>query len=309
MSEPKRILITGSNGLLGQKLVHAMRARDDVECIATSLEEENWMKVQDGYIYEPLDITNKEQVSEAMEKHRPHCVINTAAMTDVDGCEAERELCWQINVDAVGNLAEACERYNVHLIHLSTDFVFDGLNGPYKEDDQPNPLSYYAESKLASEQLLQKSQVAWTIVRTIIIYGVMDGFSRTNIVAWAKGALEKGDPINVVDDQFRAPTLAEDLAEACISAALKGATGIYHVGGKDIMSILELVYRVADFYGLDKSVITPVSSDTLDQAAKRPPHTGFILDKAIRELDYQPHSFEEGLEIVTRQLEARNSRN
>ena len=127
--------------------------------------------------------------------------------------------------------------------------------------------------------------------------------SRSNIVLWAKGALEKGDPINVVDDQFRSPTLAIDLAKGCVLIADKQAKGVYHLSGKDLMSILELVNRVADFFNLDKSSITPIKSTTLNQAAKRPPKTGFLLDKAINELAYNPMSFEEGLGIVSEELE------
>ena len=209
-----------------------------------------------------------------------------------------------MNVNAVEYLLAACEKHNTHLIHLSTDFVFDGEDGPYSEGDIPKPLSYYGESKFASEKVLQNSEYKnWAIARTIIVYGVVEKMSRSNIVLWAKGALEKGDPINVVDDQFRSPTLAADLAKGCVLIADKQAKGVYHLSGKDLMSILELVNRVADFFNLDKSSITPIKSTTLNQAAKRPPKTGFLLDKAINELAYNPVSFEEGLAIVSEELE------
>ena len=126
--------------------------------------------------------------------------------------------------------------------------------------------------------------------------------SRSNIVLWAKQALEKGDPLTIVNDQFRSPTLAEDLAMGCWLIAEKQATGIFHLSGKDLMSIIELVYRVADFYGYDKTNIQPIKSSSLNQAAKRPPKTGFILDKAVNELGYNPCSFEEGLAIIDEQL-------
>ncbi len=129
--------------------------------------------------------------------------------------------------------------------------------------------------------------------------------SRSNIVLWAKDALGKGQKINVIDDQFRSPTLSEDLADGCIAIADKGATGIFHLSGPDTMSILELVYKVADFWKLDKSVITIMKSETLNQAAKRPPRTGFIIDKARKVLGYNPHSFEEGLKILDTQLRER----
>ena len=128
------------------------------------------------------------------------------------------------------------------------------------------------------------------------------GYCAHHIVLWAKDALTKGQKINVVDDQFRSPTLAEDLADGCILIADKGATGIYHLSGQETMSILELVYTVADYFKLDRSLITPSKSDTLNQAAKRPPYTGFIIDKAKHDLGYNPHSFVAGLELLDEQL-------
>jgi dTDP-4-dehydrorhamnose reductase len=146
------------------------------------------------------------------------------------------------------------------------------------------------------------SSIKWAIARTIIVYGIVDNMSRSNIVLWAKDALSKGQKINVVDDQFRSPTLAEDLAEGCILIAEKGATGVYNLSGPNTFSILDLVYKVADYWKLDKSLVTPSKSNTLNQPAKRPPRTGFIIDKAKKELGYNPHSFEEGLKILDGQL-------
>ncbi|MEO6882855.1 MAG: SDR family oxidoreductase [Bacteroidia bacterium] len=302
----QKILITGANGLLGQKLVYMLLKNKNIQLIATS-KDENRILEKSGYTYESLNICNKSEVEKIFFKHLPDVVINTAAMTNVDACETQKEECFLLNVTAVQNMIDTIQQSknklrDSHFIHLSTDFIFDGEAGPYKETDIPNPLSYYAWSKNESEKLLQKSEIKWAILRTIIIYGIVDNMSRSNIVLWAKDALSKGQKINVVDDQFRAPTLAEDLAQACINCANKGATGVYHVSGKDIMSILELVYAVADFYKLDKTFVHPIKSNTLNQAAKRPPRTGFILDKAIRELDYRPHSFLEGLAILESQL-------
>jgi len=300
----KRILITGSNGLLGQKLIHAYVKRKDVEVIATSLGA-NRMHLSFGYTYESLDITNKQEVEAIVKKYQADTVINTAAMTNVDACETKREECWAINVTAVQNIVDAISQHkpDCHLIHLSTDFIFDGNKGSeYVETDIPNPLSYYAQSKFESEKILQKSSISWAIARTIIVYGIADNMSRSNIVLWAKDALTKGQKINVVDDQFRSPTLAEDLAAGCILIAEKKATGIYHLSGPKTMSILELVYCVADFWKLDKALITPSKSDNLNQAAKRPPRTGFDISKARKDLGYAPHTFEEGLKVLDEQL-------
>lgn len=300
----KKILITGSNGLLGQKLVYALTGRKDVQTIATSVGPNRLIK-KDGYIYESLDITNKTEVESIIKKYLPDVIINTAAMTNVDACETKREECLALNVTAVQHLADGIKSYapHCHLIHLSTDFIFDGEKGSeYTEEDTPNPLSYYALSKWESEKVLMKSNIKWAIARTIIVYGIVDNMSRSNIVLWAKDALTKGQKINVVDDQFRSPTLAEDLAQGCILIADKGATGVYNLSGPDTFSILELVYKVADFWKLDKNLVTPSKSNTLNQPAKRPPRTGFIIDKAKKELGYNPHTFEEGLKILDEQL-------
>ena len=296
-----KILITGSNGLLGQKLLHKIRQDFSVQLIATS-KGENRVSEKEGYIYFDLDITNNDAVAKFISIEKPQVVINTAAMTNVDLCEDEKKDCDALNVDAVRYLADSCAKIDAHLIQISTDFIFDGEDGPYKEEDKPNPLSYYGLSKLKSEQVLQAHSVKWTILRTIIVFGVGENLSKGNIVLWAKGALEKGDPLNIIDDQFRAPTLAEDLADICILAAKKKALGIFNASGKDIMSIYEIVERIAKHYGNSIDNLNKISTATLKQKAVRPPRTGFILDKSINELGYNPHSFEECLDVIDQQL-------
>ncbi len=298
--DKKTILVTGSNGLLGQKIVNQLKEREDIYLIATS-KGENRRLVQD-FNYESLDITSAKEVKEILTKHKPNVVINTAAMTNVDACEDHQEECWDINVNAVDYLLKSCINNDSHLIHLSTDFVFDGENGPYIETDKPNPLSYYAKSKLASEELIEQSGYEKTAVaRTIIVFGTGDKLSRGNLIFWAKGALEKQSPINVVDDQYRAPTLAEDLAKGCIAIANKEAKGIYHLSGPETMSILEIVERIGKHYNLSTECVTPIKTATLNQTAARPPRTGFIIDKAKRELDYNPMTLEESLEFLDNQ--------
>lgn len=296
-----KILVTGSNGLLGQTLTHLITATNRANLIATSKGEDRYTGSGD-YQYSELNISNRTQLWKVVSAFNPDVILNTAAITNVDTCHKERELCHSINVDAIKYLVEICRERNIHLIHLSTDFVFDGQAGPYSEDDQPNPLSYYGETKVEAEKIIQASDCRWTILRTILVYGVTANMSRSNIVLWAKSALEKGEPIHVVNDQWRMPTLALDLAEACLLAAEKGATGIFHISGEDMMTVYELVRKVADFWSLDSSLIVPISSKDLNQGAKRPLKTGFILNKAIRVLGYKPHSFSEGLEIVDSQL-------
>lgn len=297
-----RILLTGSNGLLGQKIVYAALKRNDIQLLATS-KGENRLHAKAGYQYASMDITNADEVTAIVENFKPHCIINTAAMTNVDACEKDQENCWKMNVEAVRTMTELCELHNIHLIHLSTDFVFDGEKGYYSEEDVPNPLSHYARSKYESEKVVQQARIDSAIIRTIIIYGVVDDKQRSNVVIWTINSLRQQKDINVISDQMRSPTLAEDLADACVQAALKRATGIYHVSGSETMSILEMVNRTADFFQLDKKYIHPITTDQLKQPAKRPLLTGFNIDKAKRELNFQPHTLLQGLEIVKMQLE------
>ncbi len=305
-----KILITGSNGLLGQKLVYKLRNKPGVTLIATA-RGDNRLVEQQGYSYESLDITDKKNVETVFGKYLPDVVINTAAMTNVDACETDREGSWLMNATAVEYQVEVLEdlkiknnSYKPHFIHLSTDFIFDGTHGPLDENETPNPLSYYAEGKLEAEKIVQASSLDWAIARTVLVYGIVDNMSRSNIVLWVKSNLEQGKTINVVDDQFRTPTLAEDLADGCILIAEKRAKGIYNISGKDFYSILELARVVADYYGLNKDLIKPSKSADIKQPAQRPPITGFIIDKAKKELGYNPHSFTEGIKILEDQIKA-----
>lgn len=299
-----KIVLTGSNGLLGQKLVQKLRHDPEVDLVATS-RGANRLLHQEDYQYEALDIADAKAVQNCLQKHRPDALIHTAAMTHVDQCEQDQEACHKLNVEAVRYLVEACAITETHLVHLSTDFIFDGADGPYTETDDPDPVSYYGESKLRGEQIIQGSGISAAILRTILVYGVAENMSRSNLVLWAKKSLEEDKSIKVVDDQFRSPTLAEDLAEGCVLAAKQRATGIYNISGPKTFSILELVWQIADFWNLNKGLITAVSSNTLDQPAKRPPRTGFDISKAQRELGYEPHSFTEGLRVVDLQLRQR----
>lgn len=297
-----RILITGSNGLLGQKLVSALRSDEKVDLLATSRGTDRTPDPL-GSHYRAMDITVEDEVNSVLDAFKPEVVIHTAAMTNVDACELDPVACKLQNVTATEHLVRASERHGSHFIHLSTDFIFDGENGPYREEDEAGPLSIYGHSKLDAERIVINSRLSkWAIARTIIVYGIAEGLSRSNVVLWAKGALEKGQPIKVVDDQWRMPTLAEDLADGCIRIAKRGAAGIYNLSGPDGMSILELVNRVGMFFELDTSGVSAVKSDSLGQPARRPPTTGFILDKARRDLGYAPRGFEGGLAVLRDQL-------
>jgi dTDP-4-dehydrorhamnose reductase len=297
-----RILVTGSNGLLGQKLSRLLQEDDDVYLIATA-RGRSAVKITRGE-YHSMDISDRDSVESVLRFTKPEVVINTAAMTQVDDCETQREACWKANVTAVESLVRCCNALHVHLVHVSTDFIFDGSRGPLDEDETPRPVNFYGESKLAGEEIIRSTSASWAILRTVLVFGITQDMSRSNIVLWVKNSLEQKKTINVVNDQWRTPTLAEDLAMGCYLAAKKRAKGIFNISGKDFMSPYDIAIRTAEFFKLDKSLIKATDSTKFVQPAKRPARTGFIIEKARKELGYEPRSFEEGLELLAKQMGA-----
>ncbi|GAB3986799.1 dTDP-4-dehydrorhamnose reductase [Spirosoma daeguense] len=297
----KRILITGANGLLGQKLVHLLTKQSNVELIATA-RGENRLPYTEGYSYRSMDITNKQQVLDIIGEVNPDVVIHGAAMTDVDKCELQKETCWAQNVYAVEYIVEACRNTNAFMVHVSTDFIFDGTAGPYDETAEPNPISFYGWSKQAGEAAVQHSDIKWAIARTMLVYGIAHDMSRSNIILWVKKSLEDGKNIKVVTDQWRSPTLAEDLAVGCYLIADKEAKGIFNISGKEVLTPYEMAIKTADYFSLDKSLIAQADASNFTQVARRPPRTGFILDKSRTVLGYDPHTFDEGIAVLASQL-------
>lgn len=298
-----KVVVTGSNGLLGQKLIELLVNKPDVTLVAVS-RGDNRARIKEGYSYISCDFMEPNALAQVLEKEQPNALIHTAALTNVDACETQVDECQRLNVDLVQEIVDWVQGTTCHLLHLSTDFVFDGKNGPYSEGDEMAALSQYGKSKELSERIVQNAGLQnWSIARTIIVYGVCAEMSRSNLVLWAKQAAEKGTPLTVVNDQFRSPTLAEDLAQGCWSILDKKASGIYHLGGPETTSVFELVSQVFAVFGGDLSLLKSSSSAELGQPANRPPKTGLIIEKARKDLDYQPLSFKEGLERVKTQLE------
>jgi dTDP-4-dehydrorhamnose reductase len=294
-----KILYTGANGLLGQKISAATPQYSNHAFLATA-RGKNRTKNLGTASYASMDITDRQGIENVLSEFRPDVIIHGAAMTHVDECEQHKELAYNLNVVGTQNIVDAAKELGAHVVHISTDFIFDGQDGPYNEDGIPNPVSYYGETKLQAEHIVQTVD-SWSILRTVLVIGIAEDLSRSNIVLWAKGALEKAQPIRVVDDQFRTPTLAEDLAQGALLAATQRAQGIFNISGPDFMSIYELVESVAEHFGLSMATVTRVDSSTLNQPAVRPPRTGFNISKAVENLGYRPHSFKEALEIIAQQ--------
>lgn len=298
----KKVLITGSNGFIGQKMMTEVLADKNFDLIALSRGSNRYSNTE-GYLYIDGDVCNPEQMAEVISQHRPHFIIHTVAMANVEACEANIEACEQVNVEPIKTLVSLSEKYDVHLIHLSTDFIFDGKEGPYAETDIPHPLNEYGKSKLEAEKIIQASNSKWAIVRTILVYGIPNDKDRSNLILWVKNSLEAGKKINVVTDHYRMPTLVEDLTKATLSIMNKQAKGIYHISGNEGYSIYDIAMEVAQFWNLDTSLIQPVDSSTIESAVCRPSYTGFVLDKAMADLDFQPHALKDGLALMKQQLQ------
>lgn len=293
-----KILVTGSNGLLGQQLVRLLAQQPDVTVVATSRGANKLAGIFPAVRFVPLDVTDAAQVQQVLAEEQPTHLIHTAALTNADECELHREACWRQNVTAVAHLVAACAAQQIHLTHLSTDFVFSGEAGPLDETAVPAPVNYYGESKLAAERLVQASAGSWAIVRTVLVYGNAHDYGRTNLLTWVHNSLRAEKPIKVVDDQWRTPTLVDDLAQGCWLIVSQQAQGIYHISGAEMMTPYAMALRVADFHQLDHGLIERVDSSIFSQPARRPLRTGFVIAKAQTELGYQPHTFEQGIALV-----------
>jgi dTDP-4-dehydrorhamnose reductase len=274
-----RALIFGSSGLLGQNLLRTMPAGWEAAGAGMAAEP-----ALPGRLlgYRRTDIGERGQVEEAIRRFAPDIVFNAAALTDVDRCEREPELCDRLNRDAAGYMAAA----GAPLVHLSTDYVFDGEAGPYAEDDPVRPLSRYGLSKLQSESLVLSGSPRNLVVRTATLWGRGKGM-KTSFVDFVRGSLEAGKPIRIVTDQWGNPTLAEDLALALWKLAEGGRSGIYHAVGSEWNSRFQWARAIADFHGLDASLINPCETADLKQAARRPLKGGLRIDKLIRDTGFR----------------------
>ena len=297
-----RVLITGANGMLGQELVKTMSRNPMYDVLATGRDPmPRYGGGAGGYV--PLDITDADQLSRLFQDFTPDVVVNCAAMTQVDDCEEQRDLCWQINADAVENIARACKSVGSRLVQVSTDFVFDGEDGPYNEKARPRPVNYYGRSKQAGENAARNAGLdQWAVARTVLVYGAPEGTTRSNIALWVINELSHGRPINVVTDQWRTPTYAPDLADGIERIVRFGKTGTYHLSGREFMSVYDFAKTIARVFDLDESLISPTDSTGFTQPAARPPRTGFIILKAESELGYKPRPVENALRDLKRRL-------
>lgn len=294
----RRVLIIGSNGMLGQRLVDFFRACNNVELLCSSVEASSLIP---DVNYAQVNIVQKNKVKELILDFFPDIIINTAAFTNVDKAESERETAWKINVNGVENIALYGWTIDAHLIHISTDYIFDGKNGPYSEEDKPMPIGYYGRTKLAGENSIRISGVRFSIVRTNILYGPAK-YGRPDFVKWVINSLQANEPIRIVTDQIGNPTYIDDIVSAINKLIEFKKEGIYNIGGIEMLSRLDFTLRIAEYFSLDKKLIFPILTKDLNQPAHRPLKSGLITLKAETELGYKPHSIETTFELMKKEL-------
>jgi dTDP-4-dehydrorhamnose reductase len=291
----KRILVIGASGLLGSRLMEIGSGSYEMHGTYNKHKPK-------GDNMHSLDITRRKEVFSLLDKIKPDCVVDTAALTDVDYCETHQEEAWQTNVDGTRNTAEVCKRAGAKIVFLSTDYVFDGKKLGYAEKDKPRPLNYYAKTKLVAEHMLDALDVNHIIARTAVLYG-MSGLGKENFVTWLLGKLEKKEKVRIVTDQHNNPTYADNLCEILLTLCRKDATGIFHITGADCLSRYDFALKTTEVFGLDDKLIEPTTTPELNRIAPRPEKVLMMTNKVERVTGIKPLGVDEGLRKLKAQIE------
>lgn len=294
----KRILVFGVNGMLGQRVTNHFVNMENVEFLGVSMEDASFIP---GIDYLKVDISQRQEVKRAVLDFYPDFIVNAAAFTNVDLCESQRETAWKVNVKGVEFMCEGARITDAHLIHFSTDYVFNGKSGPYSENDKPDPVGYYGRTKLASENAIRLTAPSYTVFRINVLYGVAH-YGRPDFVRWVVSSLRENKTIRIVKDQINNPTFIDDAVQGISKAIEFRKTGIYNIGGREFLSRLDFTYRIAGYFDLDKTLITVINTSELNQAARRPLNSGLYTIKAETELGFIPTDIEESFRMMKDEL-------
>ena len=284
------VLITGGAGQLGSALIEELRDSCELIVADTTVNDNSI----DNLMIRCMDITRMTEVRRVIDEFQPDVIINTAAYTNVDGCEKNPDLAWAVNSGGVENLTEAAP--DAHFVQISTDYVFDGYSGPYSELDKVNPLSEYGQSKLAAEGFLSRRGNC-LIIRPNVLYGA-DWSAPSSFPGWVKRSLEKGDPIKVVTDQICNPTYTVHLVKAIHRLLEHRAEGLFHYGSQELISRYDFSLLIADVYNLNRELISPILTRELQQLAPRPLRSGLCTEKIEAEHQIEVYHLAETLEEI-----------
>ena len=294
-----RIVVFGASGFVGQKILDLLK-KTDIEVYAFVRDKTKVKSYSNVKLFE-FDINNTQSYYSILNKIKPDSIINAIAASNVDWCETNEEEAMHLNKTFVDDLICISKQIDSHLVHVSTDFIFDGKEGSYQEDSKVSPVNYYGFTKLLAEETIIRSGVSNSIFRVILIYGKNSNMHKSNFPLWVKDSLEQGKEITVVDDQMRSPTFVDDIAQVCISASKNKYKGIFNISSEEVLSVYDFALLVADYLELDKSLIKPISTSDLNLAAKRPLKTGFIISKAKEEINFVPTPLLKSLDLIFKQ--------
>ncbi len=290
-----KLLITGASGLYGSKLAKLALVKG-IEVYSSDIQS---LSVYGNFV--KLDISGKQQVEEAFKTIKPDVVVHAATLTDVDKCETNKELAWKVNVEGTKNIVEAAQNAGSFLIYISTDYVFSGEKGNYKETDKPDPINYYGLTKLKAEEIVQ-TQPEYFIARPSVIYGSTPAAGKVNFALWLIETLRKGERVKIVTDQWNTPTLNTNLAEMTLEVAERRLTGIYHLCGATRVSRFEFATQIAEAFGLNTGLIDKVLSSQFTWPAKRPADSSLDTSKAQKTLSSKPLTMDKSLERLKFEL-------
>ncbi len=293
MKSKKKIFITGGTGLLGNYLLKDAPRAYEVSCTYFPEQKKDSIKHKCSKYY--VDISIEDLVSAAIENIKPDYIIHTASIADVDFIEKNKHEANRINTGGMNNIIKACKKSGAKLIYISTNAIFDGNNPPYREEDEPSPINYYGQLKVAEEELLKLSGLSFSIVRPILMYGWNLDVERQNPVTWLIDLLKENKAVKMVDDIFCNPLYAWDCADVIWKIIESEKEGIFHVGGEDEISRYDFACIVAEVFGLNKGLITPVKNSFFKSIAPRPVNTTYCTDKIKKELNIFPLGVRAGL--------------
>jgi len=293
-----KLLVTGASGLLGTRVCQIALKRNHEVYSAYSQHKPPY-----GTPIE-LNILDPKRQRQMLLKIKPEAVVHAAALTDVDKCELEKELAWKTNVEATNNLARLCKERDIFLVYVSTDYVFDGEKGMYKETDKPAPINHYGLTKLRGEEAVQALD-NYCIARGSVIYGSTPATGKTNFALWLLDKLEKKEEVKIISDQWNSPTLNVNMAEMILEILEKRAKGIFHFAGATRLSRYEFAEHIAETFNLDKKYMKPVTSEHVKWIAKRPKDSSLDVDKAKRNLVSKPLEIREALETMKKEWTSR----
>lgn len=282
----EKVLITGASGLLGGKLVNVLsKLYEVIPTHHTEALHPNSIR---------MNISDRDEVFNVLSQLHPDTVIHTAAETNVDKCETNKEWAWNVNAAGTRNIAEACSKIGAKLVYISTDYVFDGEKGLYSEEDEANPINYYGVTKLKGEDFVKQFCEDFIITRTSVLYGWHH--KKLNFATWVIDSLRSRRRISVAEDHYNSPTLADDLAEMIRRLARSNASEVYHTAGGQRVSRYNLALKIAEIFDLNTSFLEPVKMSNLKAwVAKRPRDSSLSLEKIRKEVGIEPLSLDEAL--------------